>query len=77
MSDASCEGFLHDLVFELLDQTRTPLITDPGDYQRGYQFGLMVALDRIKSQAKTWNLNLDEIGLADFEPERWFLSLPR
>ena len=77
MSDVSCEGFLHDLVFELLEQTRTPLITHPGDYQRGYQFGLMVVLDRIKNQAETWNLSLNEIGLRNFEPERWFLSLPR
>jgi hypothetical protein len=77
MADASAVGFLHDLVLELREQTTKPLVSEAGDYQRGYKFGLYVALHRIESQAKIWGIDLNAIGFKDFDPEKWYLTLPR
>jgi hypothetical protein len=76
MADISAVGFLHDLVLELREQTTKPLVSEPSDYQRGYQFGLYVTLHRIQNQAESWGIDLGAIGFGDFDAEKWYLTLP-
>ncbi len=59
-----------DIVWELLHRARQR--TDRDD--AGYRSALFGVLGHIKNQAETFELDLKYLGLADFDPEAWFVN---
>ncbi|MGD0864706.1 MAG: hypothetical protein ABSA49_04020 [Rhizomicrobium sp.] len=61
---------LRDIVFDLILEAKSL----KGNDIVGQRIAMLHTLGRIKNQAVAFQLDLDYLGLADFDPERWFLK---
>ncbi|HEX4158238.1 MAG TPA: hypothetical protein VHY79_07160 [Rhizomicrobium sp.] len=69
---ATAEAYMNafrDIVFELACRAK-----EYRGHDVGYRTAMMETLGLIKDQATTFGLDLCLLGLADFDPEKWFLK---
>jgi hypothetical protein len=60
---------LRDIVYDLVERARKNEESDAG-----YRSAMLHVLGLIKSQATTFGLDLQYLGLAEFDPEAWFVG---
>jgi hypothetical protein len=61
---------LADIVKDFVHEARTDeACSDPG-----YRSAMLHVLGHIKNEAGTFGLDLEYLGLADFDPELWFVQ---
>ena len=63
---------LRDIVYELVHRAKTERSCD----EVNYRSAMLHVLGLIKDQAVNFELDLEYLGVADFDPERWFLRAP-
>ena len=72
MSNADSDSYMYafrDIVFNLVEEAQTDKRCD----DPGYREAMFHVLGHIKIQAVTFELDLEYLGLASFDPERWYL----
>jgi hypothetical protein len=75
MSDqeSNSSRYMHafrDIVFELILEAKSL----KGNDVVGQRIAMLHTLGHIKNQAIAFQLDLEYLGLADFDPERWFME---
>ncbi|HEY1615151.1 MAG TPA: hypothetical protein VGF97_15810 [Rhizomicrobium sp.] len=68
-SDAYKYAF-RDVIYDLVERAKGMSSATEVDQR----IAMLNTLGLIKSQAITFGLDLEYLGLADFDPERWFLE---
>lgn len=65
-------GFLIDFISEVVELTKDESLYSAGDvYSTGYRAALYSVLHLLDEQAKAWELDVKEVGLGNFSPDKW------
>lgn len=62
--------FTQDLIHHILDLAQSNQLAQPSPFNDGYNFALYDVMSLIISQAKVFQIDLAELGLANIQAER-------
>jgi len=73
MEDSNAYKYcFRDIVFELIQRMKENADKQCDDV--GYRSAMFEVLATVKSQATTFELDLEYLGFGDFDPESWFIN---
>ena len=65
--------FLVDVVSEILEKANEAKEAESSDFQKGYSYALYEIISLLIQQSDSFNLNKEDFGLNDIDPESDYL----
>ena len=75
MTAESYKNLLNDVISELLEKKISQNLAEIDDFSKGYNFALYEAMSLLIEQSANFNIDKNEIGLKNFNPETYFLEI--
>jgi len=72
-NEQAYKNFLVDIVSEILEKAEEAKEVESSEFQKGYNYALYEIISLLIQQSENFNLNKEELGLNDIDPESNYL----
>lgn len=75
MNTENYKNLLKDVVLEILEKKNSYDLTETDEFAKGYNFAIYEVVSLLVEQSESFNIDKNEIGLGDINPEKDFLNI--